>query len=380
AIGGAIVAVAGAAGAFVTNALSYIGLIIVLLRWHPVSKPATFRRERIDIAIGAGLRYVAMSPRIRVVMLRGALFGAAAAAIPALLPLVVRDLMGGGAFSYGALFGAFGLGAVGGALSSAELRARFSAEGIVRIGSAAMVVGALGTGLSTTMIISVPCLMLAGAGWVLALSTFNVAVQMSTPRWVVARALSLYQMATFGGMAAGAWGFGVLAEAHTITFALLAAAALQAVGGLLGFLMPVPRVEDVDLDPLGRWQEPETALEILPRSGPIVITVEHRVADAKTEAFLDAMNERRRIRLRDGARRWTLLRDLQDPDLWIERYHVPTWADYVRNAQRPTQADADNFERVRALHIDGAPAIVHRMIERPTATPSRAGSGPRDPL
>ncbi|MGY9050267.1 MAG: MFS transporter, partial [Rhodobacterales bacterium] len=238
AIGGAIVAAAGAAGAFLTNAVSYVALIAVLLRWKPDTKPRALPRERIGTAMAAGLRYVAMSPNIRIVLVRSCVFGAAAAAIPALMPVVARDLLTGGPLTYGILLGAFGIGAVGGALTSGRLRARLTSEKIVRLGSLALVIGGIGTGLSHSMWLSVPALMVAGSGWVLALSTFNVTVQLSTPRWVVGRALSLYQMATFGGMAAGAWGFGSIAEADSVTTALLCAAALQAVGGVLGFVLP----------------------------------------------------------------------------------------------------------------------------------------------
>ena len=370
AIGGAIVAVAGAAGAFLTNAVSYIGLIAVLLRWHPERKPRTLPRERIDTAMAAGLRYVAMSPNLIVVLLRGCLFGAAAAAIPALMPVVARDLIVGGPLTYGILLGAFGVGAVGGALSSGRLRARLSTEGIVRLASVAMVLGGIGTGLSRSLVLTLPALMLAGSGWVLALSTFNVTVQLSTPRWVVGRALSLYQMATFGGMAAGAWGFGTIADGRGVTVALLAAAGLQAFGGLAGLILPLPTGGDADLEPLDNMTDPETAVPVHARSGPIVITVEHRVDEANIPAFLVAMNERRRICRRDGARRWTLLRDLAEPDLWIERYHVATWLEYIRDRQRRTRADLENAERIRALHIGGHAPRVHRMIERPVGSAS----------
>ncbi|MCF7702375.1 MFS transporter [Loktanella sp. M215] len=370
AIGGAIVAVAGAAGAFLTNALSYIGLIVVLLRWHPDRKPRTLPRERIDVAMAAGLRYVAMSPNLCIVLLRGCLFGAAAAAIPALMPIVARDLIVGGPLTYGILLGAFGIGAVGGALSSGRLRARFTTEGIVRIASVAMVLGAVGAGLSRTLILTLPALMLAGSGWVLALSTFNVTVQLSTPRWVVGRALSLYQMATFGGMAAGAWGFGAVAESHGVTLALLAAAALQAAGGVSGLVLPLPAGGDEDLEPLDNLGEPETAVPVHARSGPIVITIEHRVPEANIPAFVRAMNERRRILRRDGAQRWTLLRDLAETELWIERYHVATWLEYIRDRQRRTRADQENSQQIRALHIEGHAPRVHRMIERPVGSAS----------
>src|SRR3546814_4186523 len=61
----------------------------------------------------------------------------------------------------------------------------------------------------------------AGACWVMTLSLFNVTVQLSTPRWVVGRALALYQTATFGGMAAGSWIWGVSAEAYGVDGALV---------------------------------------------------------------------------------------------------------------------------------------------------------------
>lgn len=377
AIGGAVVAAAGAAGAFLANALSYLGLIVVLWRWRPDVVPRTLPPERLDTAMGAGLRYAAMSPKLLVVLARAFVFGLAAAAIPALLPVVARDLVGGGPLTYGLLLGGFGMGAVAGALSSTRLRRRFSSEGIVRVASAALVAGGLGLAASRSLVPALPALALAGAGWVLALSTFNVTVQLSTPRWVVARALSLYQMAAFGGMATGAWGFGSLAAAQGVALAIAAAAALQAAGGLWGLLLPVPGMDQDDLAPLDRWREPATALRLDPRSGPIVITIEHRVAEPNVPAFLAAMNERRRICRRDGARRWTLLRDLAEPDLWIERYHVPTWLEYVRDAQRRTRADLENFERVRALHVDHHELRIHRMIERPvgSAGPGHAPSG-----
>jgi hypothetical protein len=78
---------------------------------------------------------------------------------------------------------------------------------------------------------------------------------------------------------------------------------------------------------------------------------------------------RRRLRRRDGAHHWTLLRDLENPEVWLERYHNPTWLDYVRHNQRMTQADAAIGERLRALHQGPDRPRVHRMIERQTGWP-----------
>lgn len=384
AIGGAIVASFGAAVAFLVNALSYTGLITVLLRWRPAYPPRLLPPEPLVDAMAAGLRYVRMSPDILTVLFRAAAFGVAASAVPAMMPLVAREILAGGALTYGVLLGGFGIGAVAGGLGSGWVRNRLGAEAITRASALGLALGAGITAISPTIWLTVPALALAGAGWLLALSTFNVSVQMAAPRWVAGRALALYQMAAFGGMAAGSWGFGTLAEAQSVSLALLAAAAACLANVALGLARPLPPLEQRNLDLTRRWHEPDTAVPVEPRSGPIVITIEYRIAAPDELAFLDAMAERRRIRRRDGARQWTLLRDLMEPDLWIERYHVATWLDYVRHNQRRTHADAENSARLHALHRGSEPLTVHRRIERqvgslPVARSTGAGPLPTDP-
>src|SRR5882724_4027803 len=348
AIGGVIVASAGAAVAFVINAMSYVALLVVLARWRPNRPERLLPRETMGIAMSAGLRYVAMSPNILSVILRGFAFGFGGIVALALLPLIARDLVKGGPLTFGILLGGFGAGAVVGAFVSARLRATLTTEALVR---ASFVVFAVAVAaVSTRMWLAMPALCAAGACWVLTLSTFNATVQLSAPRWVVGRALALYQMATFGGMAGGSWTWGWLTPHFGTEQALLAAACTLVVGAGLGLRFPLPPLAALNLDPLSRWREPQIAVDIEPRSGPITVTVEYLIRDEDVYEFLGAMSERRRVRRRDGARQWTLLRDLVNPELWIERYESPTWVEYVRQNQRMTQADAEIGDRVRALH------------------------------
>jgi len=366
AAGGAIVAAIGAAGAFAINTLSYLPLLFVLFRWKPDAKAAALPRETLGMAMRAGLRYVAMSPNIEKVLLRSFVFGLGAISVQALLPLVARDLLGGGPLVYGILLGAFGVGAVGGAFLGGRLRGRFASEWIVRGGftgfAACCAIAAIGTTLWQTGI----AMLIGGACWVLSLSLFNVTVQLSTPRWVVGRVLALYQTATFGGMALGSWTWGAVAEAHGPGTSLLCAGAVLLVGALIGFKIPLPQDTSLNLDPLNRWREPNLALDLKPRSGPIFIMIDYIIKEADTEAFLEAMIERQRIRRRDGARNWALARDLENPELWMESYHTPTWVEYIRHNHRMTHADAVVGDRIRALHSGSEPPRVHRMIERPT--------------
>jgi MFS family permease len=366
AIGGAIVAAAGAAAAFAANAVSYLALIVVLLRWKPASPPNMLPREPLGLAISAGLRYVAMSPNIEKVLLRGFAFGLTAISTLALLPLVARDLIQGGPLVYGVLLGAFGVGAIGGALLSGRLRGVIANEWIARVGFISFALSATVSALSTNVWLTCLGLMVGGASWVLTLSLFNVTVQLSTPRWVVGRAMSLYQMATFGGMALGSWVWGVVAEGYGLDAALLASAALMIAGAALGLWFKLPDPSALNLDPLNRWREPHLALDLRPRSGPIVIMIEYLIREEDLHDFLDTMAERRRVRRRDGARNWTLMRDVENPELWIESYHTPTWVEYIRHNQRITHADAMVGEKIRQLHSGTEPPRVHRMIERPT--------------
>jgi MFS family permease len=368
ALGGAIVAAAGAAVAFAMNAMSYIPLVVVLKRWRPPPSQQLLPRETLGLAMASGIRYVALSPSIHTVLTRGAVFGVGASSMMALMPLVARDLIAGGPLTYGLLLGSFGAGAVGGAIVSARLRDRLSSEGLVRTACVMLAIAAVGAALSSRLLTTMPVLLLGGAAWVLALSTFNVSVQLSTPRWVVARALSLYQMAVFGGMAFGSWIWGLITHAADVRTALFVAALVMLGCAALGRWLPLAKLSELNLDPLERWQEPKTAVPVEPRTGPVVITVEYIIREEDTVEFLAAMDERRRIRRRDGARRWRLLRDLSDPQTWLERYETSTWLEYIRHNTRLTHFDATIPARLRALHRGTEAPRVRRMIERETSS------------
>jgi MFS family permease len=366
AIGGAIVAAFGAAVAFIVNAFSYIALLIVITRWRPDIAKSTLPRETMGRAMTAGLRFVAMSPHIEIVLFRALLFGFTAIVILALLPVVARDLVGGGALTYGILLGCFGIGAVCGAFIGGRARHHLSNEWTVRLSFVGFALCAVICAYGSAIWQTGAGLLIGGACWVMALSLFNVTVQLSTPRWVVGRALALYQTALFGGMALGSWIWGVLADTHGVASALLLASGAMLLGALAGLRFPMPDQQALNLDPLNRWQQPDVALDLRPQSGPIFIVIEYIIRETDLPAFMEAMSERRRIRLRDGARQWELLRDLENPEIWRETYHTPTWVEYVRHNQRATHADAVVGETLRALHAGPDRPRVQRMVVRPT--------------
>jgi MFS family permease len=380
AIGGIIVAKAGPPVAFLINALSYVALIVVLLLWRR-PRPAPFLPpENMLMAMGAGIRYARLSPEIRTVLVRGVVFGVLGSSVWALMPLIARDLIGGNAVTYGVLLGAFGSGAVLGALSSTSLRKRYTNEVIVRAATVGFGVSSLVTAVSSWHALSMLALMLGGASWVLALSTFNVTVQTSSPRWVVGRTVAIYQMVTFGGLAIGSWLSGLVASEFSLVICLASSGVLMAVSALLGRRLPLRQPELLNLDPSRTFSSENRAqLDRLIDTGPVVVTVEYRVAVDAAEPFRLAMRELRRIRRRDGAKRWSLMQDMAAPEIWIERYHSPNWVEHLRRHHRFTVSDREIERKVLDLHQGPEAPHVRHLIERRTDEPVGDLSATTDP-
>ena len=376
AIGGAIVATGGAQAAFLLNGLSYVGLIVVLMRWRRPRPPTGLPPESVGAAIGAGLRYARLSPAIRSVLARSATFGFLGSALWATVPLVARDLLGGGPLTYGGLLGAFGGGAVLAALGSTALRRYYGGDAIVTGASAAFGIATVVVALSSWLLLSVAAMLLAGAGWVLSFSTLNVTTQVSSPRWVVGRSLAFYQTAAFGGVAAGSWVWGECTEYGSLRGTLLVAGLLLVGSILLARRWPMHAAGTVDLGPLRTLPDEHTVTGLDGEAGPVVISIEYRVAAEDVAAFVRAAYELGRTRRRDGARRWSLMQDIDDPMRFIERYQAVTWHDHLRQWQRATQADQGVSERVLALHRGSEPPRVRHLLARSPADLEPGGDEP----
>jgi MFS family permease len=380
AIGGIVVATAGAVAAFAANAVLYIPLLTVLFLWRRTSDPSRLPRERLNRAIVSGVRYIANSPPIKIVLARTLVTGLIGGSISALMPLVARDLLHGGAQTYGIMLGAFGMGAVIGALNIAEVRKRLSGEAAIRACALSMGGAIAAVALSREPVLTAAALVIAGAVWMLAVALFNIGVQLSAPRWVAGRSLAAFQASIAGGIAIGSWGWGRLTDASGVETALLVSAALMLASPLLGRWLRMPRVgarnEDAEV-----LADPQVQLSLTARSGPLVVEIEYRVAPDNARAFHNVMQEVQLSRQRNGAYGWSIARDIADPELWTERYHCPTWLDYLRQRNRSTQSERALHQCAMDFHLGPDPVRVRRMLERPFGsvrwkeeTPDRAAS------
>jgi MFS family permease len=364
AIGGVIVAAFSAAAAFIINAVSYLGIIATLLWWRPPRVPGDLPPEPLGSAIAAGVRYISLSPHLLAIMLRCVLYTVPIAAVPALMPIVARDLLGGGAATYGILLGGFGVGAMIGALASATLRSRYTRDTLLRALSVLACIAMIGIGLSRWTAVTLLAAVFAGSAWTLAFANFNIAVQLLSPRWVTGRMLAIYQAIAFAGIALGSWWWGKFASVVGLRESLTVAGVSALASLVAARWLPVAAEQHGSLDPRARGQLNPPSAEIHPSSGPIVVAIEYRVPAEHAVEFVAVINEVGRIRRRDGARAWSISQDIDALDRWVERFESPTWMDHLRWRTRPTESDQAVRARLVRL-IVGEHGSVRRFVVRP---------------
>jgi MFS family permease len=246
ALGGVLISIWSVSAAFAANALSYIGMLVVLARWRPEARAP--QRQPMLASIKVGIAFCYGSIPIRKVLLRGAVLGFGTSAFQALIPAVVHDAMHGTELDYGLILGSFGVGSIINALWVTRARRRFGAEVVVTAATAIYMVAALLLANAVTPTMAAVAGFVAGTGWVAAMTSLNVAMQLRSPEAILGRCLSLYQAITFGSMALGAWAWGWVADEVGLTFALYASAAWLAGNLVLGFFVPMPAREEGRVD------------------------------------------------------------------------------------------------------------------------------------
>lgn len=376
ALGGVMVAAfvkasTGAGWVFALNAGSFAAVIFVLYVWKrkPLFKSA-LPAERIMGSVETGLRFLRYAPALQAVFLRAFLFTFSVAAVWSLLSLVARREFQhaaiSGAMGYGILNGSLGLGAVIAAVLLARVRARFSADAILAAASVQYIATLLVLAFVHNVWLDILFLIAGGFAWTSTMSTLNVNVQLSSPGWVQARALGMYQMVFQGGLALGSVVWGYVAEHSSVTTALTSSAVTMAVLLPLTLRLHVLRGAPPDLSPY-QWKRPvpHLQLEPAPEDGPVRILVDYTVPVERYNEFVTAIHRLREMRLRSGAIRWGVFRDSNNPERLEESFVMESWLDYLRSRERMTTVDAELLQAVRSIHKgDELPRVTHQVYAK----------------
>jgi MFS family permease len=365
AVGGLIVAMGGAVIAFGISVLLYLPMVGAQLRPAPEREKPRLPPESIGRALVSGIRYVFNSPAILSIVVHSFILGALGGSVHTLMPLISRDLLASGANVFGFLLGTFGAGAFLGVFIAPSLRDRYGSDGsawrcILAFGVSLVVIG-----VSQSVALTGVALLIAGAVWMCVTQACNVTLQMLVPRWVAGRAVACFQASLSGGIALAGVTWGMFSDHFGVGHAFVASGILVALSIAVGRIWPLPEAGDAYVVSGESLPSPEALLPVTGRSGPILVEIEYRVPIDEARAFYHMIEDLQRCRKRNGAYGTSLSRDLSDPEIWMERYHFPTWHDYLRQRDRMTASERALQDQVLAFHSGEGPVRARRFLERP---------------
>jgi predicted MFS family arabinose efflux permease len=360
ALGGVILGNLGIAAPFWINAISNLGIIGALLWWRLPQKGARHLPvERFNSAVRMGFRHARSNRALRATMIRGAAFYLFASAYWALLPLVARSQIAGGADLYGFLLGAIGAGAVGGTFALPWLKAKLGANQLVATGTLGTAVAMALFGLAREPATALSASLVAGVSWITVLSSLNVAAQVALPDWVRGRGLAMYVTAFFGALSLGSVIWGQVAGLVGLPDAHFMAAAGALVAIPLTWRWKLQSGAGVDLAPSMHWPAPIVTHEVEEHRGPVLVTIEYRIDPQDRGPFLAALEKLAPERRRDGAYAWGVFEDSAIEGRMVETFLVESWLEHLRQHERVTNADRVLQDTVQRFHTEGTPKVTH---------------------
>ena len=315
-------------------------------------------------AIRTGARYTIHAAELRAVLVRCSIFILSASALWALMPVVARYKLGMDAIGFGWFFGCIGAGALIGAAILPILRRKIVTNDLITGATVALAFVLLLMGYVRNIGLLYGAMILAGASWMAAMSSFTVAAQIAVPSWVQARALGFYVLSFQGSMAIASVIWGAIAQHSGSSLALTCAAI-----GLLGSLVtariwPMKPGPGADLTPSLHWPEPSVTVPLDPEEGPVMIMLEYNIDPDHANEFIPAMYQLGNIRRRDGARHWGLFRDLAVPGRYVETFILDSWAEHLRQHTRMTVSDRAIEDHVKGFHLgDSPPSAFHFVYQ-----------------
>ena len=362
ALAGGIAAWLGSGSALVASSLFFVVMIVPVYRMKKRERALPGVPERVFSGVLSGMRFARHSLAMRSLMIRIVSFSLCASAFWALLPVIARDQLHLGAGGFGLLSAGFGAGAIVGALAIPGQLERRSLNTVVTSGTV-LWIGAIAL-LAATDLVAVAIVTACGGGaaWVCVLASLSAGTQSSAPAWVRARAVSVNLVAMQASLALGSALWGAAASAFGIRVALAGSAATLLVLLVATCRVKVAMGNEDDVTPGAKLPELAIAVEPRPDDGPILIQREYWIDAEHREEFLRAIHDVEPARRRNGAISWRVFRDLGEDGLFVERFIIASWAEYVRLRARATMADRTVQDRVDRLQRADMPGRVSRLL------------------
>lgn len=361
AIAGYAIAKISIAAPFWCCCVGNLGLLAALIWWRAPRRPTeTLPAERLISAMTAGVRYVRYSREMDATLIRAAAFFPFASAYLALLPLVARSQIANGPELYGELMGAVGLGSIVATFGLNWFKARLGPNGLAALGTVGTVFALFLFAAAREPVIALAASLIAGASWIIALTTFFVSAQVALPEWVRGRGLALFLTVYFGALTLGSAVWGEVASLEGVPFALSAAGAGALIGMALTWRWKLQTGEALNLTPSMRWRAPAFLNRVANDQGPILAIAEYFVDPGHRAAFLTIMQDIGLERRRDGAYAWHIFEDPDEAGKMTETYLIHSALELRYRQARVTMAD--QMMEDRAIQFLTAPPQTRYLV------------------
>jgi MFS family permease len=213
AVAGVVLEKFGAAACFLSNASSFLAVIVSLLL---MKLPLFVRKERLTSVrqdLKEGFSYLRNTPAISNVMLMLACISFLSLPYVALLPIYARDIFTGSASTFGLLNSFVGIGAVSCALFLAALKPGINLKKVLFRCTLLFAIGLISFSYMRSFPLALICITVTGFGMMAQTTISNTLIQTTVAPAMRGRVISYYAMAFFGMQPIGGLLVGAIAHA-----------------------------------------------------------------------------------------------------------------------------------------------------------------------
>jgi len=230
AVAGLTLAAVGEAACFWINAVSYLVVIVMLLRIQPA--PRVIEASASSGDWREGVRYVMRTPPIRNLLILLGVMSSLGFQYSTLLPVYARTILHAGAQGYGLMVSAFGLGSLLSAIMLTRRQDRWALRRNLLLALGTAAVGMLGFAWSRWMPLTLLMGFASGFGLIFYVATTNVMLQLTVDDAYRGRVMSLYTLMFIGTSPIGAILAGAVAQRWGAPMATSGCAVVLAGGAL----------------------------------------------------------------------------------------------------------------------------------------------------
>jgi MFS family permease len=211
-IAGLLVASVGEGVCFILNAVSYLAVIVALTAMRiPRGSHQIRPRRHILHELHEGFMYAYTFGPIRSILLLVALVSLLGMPYTVLVPVFAKEILHGGAHTFGFLMTAAGCGALAGTLYLASRRSVLGLGRVMVMAAILFAAGIVSFALSSRFILSLAALALAGFGAMTLVASCNTVLQTVLDEDKRGRVMSFFTMAFLGVAPFGSLGAGAMA-------------------------------------------------------------------------------------------------------------------------------------------------------------------------